>query len=180
MLTLGELTKSPQRLNELGGCDALIAAKGGGEVVVYGKGGKREPTMLFQHETIHMMKAERVDAMQKLTKALGEGSVVVPLRKKPDSVWDHITLGRSSSADIVVDDAAISAVHANFALNVEKHPVSVQDVGSSNGTFVNRVPLQPHTLTKLQPGDCVRFGQTVFYYVTHAMIEELIGVAPSP
>jgi len=176
MLTLGDLIQSPQRIRELGGCDALVAAAGVGEVVVRETGRKREPTMIFMHETIQMMKADKADALQKLRAVVSDQSVVVPLAKKPTSIWDHVTLGRSSSADIVVDDPAISGMHANFALNVDRHPVSVQDVGSSNGTFLNRVPLQPHSLTKLMVGDCVRFGQTVFYYVTQTLLLDLMSV----
>lgn len=179
MLTLGELTRSPERISELGDCDALIAAAGTGEVVVRETRTKREPTMVFMHETIQMMKAEKADELQKLREVVSDQSVVVPLKKKPASIWDHVTLGRSSTADIVVDDPAISGMHANFALNVDRHPVSVQDVGSSNGTFVNRVPLQPHSLTKLMAGDCVRFGQTVFYFVTQTLLKDLMS-GPGP
>jgi hypothetical protein len=179
MLTLGDLLTSPARLGELADCDVLIAATGGGEVIVREpKAVRPDATMVFMHETIQMMKAERAGELAKLRRLIGPKSVVVPLRKKPTSIWDHIALGRSASADIVVNDPAISAVHANFALNVDEHPVSVQDVGSSNGTFLNRNQLQPHTLTKLMSGDCVRFGQTVFYYISQVTLKELLA-APS-
>ncbi len=74
----------------------------------------------------------------------------------------------------MVSDPAVSSVHAHFALDVDEHPVSVQDVGSSNGTFINRTQLQPHVLAKLRTGDCVRFGQSIFYYLTGTLLRELV------
>ncbi|MBI3180408.1 MAG: FHA domain-containing protein, partial [Deltaproteobacteria bacterium] len=100
-------------------------------------------------------------------------SVVIPLRKKPESLWDHITVGRASTADIVIADPAVSSVHAHFERDPEEGKMSVQDVGSSNGTFLNRKPLQPHTPVVLRSGDCIRFGQSVFYLVGNSMLKDL-------
>jgi FHA domain len=178
MLTFGDLVKSPERLAELDERDALIAA-GGGEVVVVKDRGAGLPTstMVFMHETISMMRAERAEQVDKLMDHIQLGSVVVPLRKKADSMWDNITLGRASTADIVVNDPAVSSVHAHFLLEVDDHPISVQDVGSSNGTFWNRHQLQPNDVKPLGAGDCLRFGQTVFYYVTRSLLADLVKAA---
>ena len=177
MLTLGDLKKSPDRLAEIGGADVLIAASAGTEIVVREAPRSPEATVVFQHETIAMMRAERAEEVEKLKKQLGARSAVIPIKKKPGSFWDQITVGRAQSSDIVLEDPAVSNVHAHVALEVDGHPVSVQDLGSSNGTFVNRGPLQPHKLTPLCSGDCVRFGQTVFYYVTQAMLRDVLGAA---
>ena len=175
MLTFGDLVTRPDRLHDLNRADVLIAASGSGEVVVRDKpAGPPQSTMVFMHETITMMKAERAEQVDKLRGVVGPDSTVVPLAKKPGSLWDHITVGRASTADIVVNDPATSSVHAHFALGVDDHPVSVQDVGSSNGTFVNRKALQPHSLTPLTSGDCVRFGQSVFYYVSYVVLADMV------
>ncbi len=173
MLTLGDLQANPSRLNELGGDDALVAAAGTGEELVHGGQRAREATIVFQHETINMMKADRAEQTDKLLKLVGPKSAVLPLRKKPESLWDHITVGRASTADIVITDPAVSSVHAHFERDEEEGKLSVQDVGSSNGTFLNRTPLQPHAPAVLRSGDCIRFGQTVFYLVGNAMLKEL-------
>ncbi len=175
MLTFGDLVREPLRIAELGRADVLISAEGSGEVVLRDKpAGPPASTMVFMHETIAMMKAERAEQVDKLRGVVGAESLVVPLRKKPESLWDHITVGRASTADIVISDPATSSVHAHFALGVDDHPVSVQDVGSSNGTFVNRGALQPHVLTPLASGDCVRFGQSVFYYVSNIVLADMV------
>lgn len=179
MLTWGELEKSPDRVGELDGDDILIRATGAAETVVREKSGgrKREATMIFQHETIQMMMAERASELEKLRTVLHAEDQIVPLRKRPESLWDHVTVGRASTADILIDDPAISNVHAHFEIDPDAEVVCVQDLGSSNGTHVNRQPLQPHNPAALSSGDCVRFGQTIFYYMSHQILLEMLGLS---
>lgn len=182
MITLRDLVDEPDRLEELGETDVIIAAPGTAEVVVRDQAPTQpKATMVFMHETIAMMRAQRAAQVDKLREVVGLDSMVVPLVKKPGSMWSHITVGRASTADIVVNDPAMSNLHAHFEIDLDDHPVSVQDVGSSNGTFVNREPLQPHAPVKLNSGDCVRFGQTVFYYIGRSILRDLVtsyGGAP--
>jgi len=156
----------------------LIAAAGTTESLIHEKTHAREGTMIFMHETIQMMRAERAEQLDKLKVAVDPDAALVPLRKRAESLWDHITVGRASTADILIDDPAISSVHAHFEIDPGGAGVSLQDVGSSNGTFVNHMPLQPSQPAELKGGDCVRFGQTIFYYVSHEMLAELLGEAP--
>lgn len=176
MLTFGELLAFPARIKELEGADVLIAATVGTEVVVRNASKPPETTMIFQHETIAMMRAERAEQIDKLKKQINAKSVILPIKKRGDSFWDagQITVGRASTSDIVLEDRAISNVHAHFELRVNDHPVSIQDLGSSNGTFLNRVPLQPYVLTPLRSGDCLRFGQTVFYFISLGTLKDML------
>jgi hypothetical protein len=175
MLTFGDLKRDPSRVKELEGCDVLVSAASAAEVVVQEAKAGGEATMVFMHETINMMKADRADKIDKLKAQLADKSVVVALKKKASSFWDYITLGRATTADIAVDDPAVSNVHAHFMIDDDEGRVSVQDVGSSNGTFINRQPMHPHTPATLASGDCVRFGQSIFYYVSSRMLKELIA-----
>ncbi|MBI5508786.1 MAG: FHA domain-containing protein [Deltaproteobacteria bacterium] len=179
MLTFGELCKDPALFATLGGDDLLVTAAGSGEVLAREPERRREATVIFQHETIQMMRAGRAETVDKLLTLVGKGSEVVRLCKKPESLWDNITVGRASTADVVIDDPAISSVHANFAIDYGDGSCSVEDVGSSNGTFLNRQQLQPHTPVGLKAGDCLRFGQSVFYYLTNSMLAELVTAAQS-
>lgn len=173
MLTLGDLIKKPKRLSELDDCDVLVATDE--ETVLQAKQDGPEATMLFEHETMKMMMAERAEKVEQLRANLTDKAVVIPIRKKPESFWDHVTVGRASTADIVIDDPAISNVHAHFQVEPGGRLIGVQDLGSSNGTHVNRVPIQPHSLQPLRSGDVVRFGQSLFYYVGRAMLRSLVG-----
>ena len=104
---------------------------------------------------------------------------MVPVKQSKGSLWEHITVGRASSADIVIDDPAVSSVHAHFAVDADDDSrMCVQDVGSSNGTFVNREPLQPGNQIRLSSGDCLRFGQSIFYFVSRSMLADLVQEDP--
>jgi hypothetical protein len=175
MLTMGELKSNPKRVEELGGYDVLVSTEDEEVVQTSASGGTS--TVVFEHETIKMMMAERAEKHEKLKSLLTDGSQVIPLRKKAESFWDNITVGRASTADIVLDDPAISNVHAHFEVD-DDGKFSVQDVGSSNGTQVNRVPLQPHTPERVRSGDVVRFGQTIFYYIGSDTLKRVVNDEP--
>ncbi len=53
------------------------------------------------------------------------------------------TLGRSQRCDVTVDHETVSRRHAR--LYVEEHRAFVEDLGSSNGTFINGKPVQGRT-----------------------------------
>ena len=70
------------------------------------------------------------------------------------------TLGRGD-VEIRLDDPFASAHHARVSR--EGHVVVIEDLGSTNGTYLNEEPLngpQP-----LHPGDRIRIGDCEFSYV---------------
>ena len=72
----------------------------------------------------------------------------VPLTK------ERTSLGRRPYNDIVIDNLAVSGEHA--VVHLRGDHVEIEDLGSTNGTWVNgrRVDRSP-----LTPGDRVRVGQ---------------------
>jgi hypothetical protein len=80
---------------------------------------------------------------------LGEGDVY-----SIDS--SSLSIGRGSGNDLALDDEFASAKHARF--EPRRDGVYVQDVGSTNGTFVNGIRLGQDR--RLAPGDVVRIGET--------------------
>jgi pSer/pThr/pTyr-binding forkhead associated (FHA) protein len=74
-----------------------------------------------------------------------------------------ITVGRGPQNDVTLDgDDFASAKHARIAPRGDG--VWVEDVGSTNGTFLNGIKLtRPRKLT---PGDVVRVGETELRYET--------------
>lgn len=70
---------------------------------------------------------------------------------------DVAVLGRSSQADIVIDDPYASEFHMRFVSGDEG--IVLHDLGSTNGTYVNgRRVTAPQVLMK---GDAVQVGKTV-------------------
>ncbi|MBX3587776.1 MAG: FHA domain-containing protein [Ramlibacter sp.] len=76
---------------------------------------------------------------------------------------DRTTLGRRPGNDIVLDNLAVSGEHCAFELH-GLADVSVQDLHSTNGTFVNnRKVVGPH---KLADGDVIAIGKFRILYLT--------------
>jgi hypothetical protein len=68
-----------------------------------------------------------------------------------------LTVGRSGSNDVALGgDEFASAKHAR--IEPRRDGVWVHDLGSTNGTFVNGVPIERSR--RLAPGDVVRIGET--------------------
>lgn len=73
---------------------------------------------------------------------------------------DGVTIGRSASADITIDDAFGSHMHARV---FRRGPfLYIEDLGSTNGTFLNGRRLKHEEQLKVQ--DRVRIGETEFRY----------------
>ena len=68
-------------------------------------------------------------------------------------------VGRARECEIWLESEKISRHHAEFSLTEDA--VSVVDLGSTNGTFVNGERLQVNHLHPLEDGDEVRFGNRV-------------------
>lgn len=76
-------------------------------------------------------------------------------------------VGRHQSADLLLQSAEISRKHAAFL--VKQDALWVQDLGSSNGTFVNDVRIVDETL--LHIGDVVQFANLKFSVLAAASIQ---------
>lgn len=68
------------------------------------------------------------------------------------------TLGRAPRADFVVDAALVSRVHCRFTLD-ERNQLELEDLGSTNGTFVNGKKITKATLAD---GDKLAIGRVLF------------------
>ena len=69
---------------------------------------------------------------------------------------DEQTVGRAAGCQITLDDTYVSQLHARIF--TKDGAWFVEDLGSTNGTFVNEQQLAAPAM--LQPGDTVRVGQT--------------------
>jgi len=68
------------------------------------------------------------------------------------------TMGRAPRADFVVDAALVSRVHCRFTLN-DTNELELEDLGSTNGTFVNDKKVRKATLSN---GDKLTVGRVKF------------------
>jgi pSer/pThr/pTyr-binding forkhead associated (FHA) protein len=102
--------------------------------------------------------------------ALPPGSALLVVRRGPNSGSRFLldsettTAGRHPSSDIFLDDVTVSRRHAEFVRNDDGF--IVRDVGSLNGTYVNRDRIDEATLAG---GDEVQVGKyrLVYYPSQH-------------
>lgn len=64
--------------------------------------------------------------------------------------------------DAVIMESTISRVHAKITR--EDGEFYITDMGSTNGTFINAVIIQPHTKMKVQIGDVLRFANLAYTF----------------
>jgi pSer/pThr/pTyr-binding forkhead associated (FHA) protein len=92
--------------------------------------------------------------------ALPPDSALLVVRRGPNSGSrflldsDVTTAGRHPASDIFLDDVTVSRRHAEFSRTPQGF--SVRDVGSLNGTYVNRERIDEAALA---PGDEVQIGK---------------------
>jgi pSer/pThr/pTyr-binding forkhead associated (FHA) protein len=103
--------------------------------------------------------------------------LVFPLRSSGRaSSPGFVSIGRTENNDIVINDVSISKFHA-FCRVQDDGSVTIQDSGSSNGTFVNEeaVPKQGAGVpVELATGDTVRLGTARFSFLPVSAFRKLV------
>ncbi len=106
------------------------------------------------------------DPDQAAVGALPEGSALLVVRRGPNAGSrfvldvDMVTAGRHPDSDIFLDDVTVSRRHAQFVRLGSGY--AVKDVGSLNGTYVNRHRIDEAQLTG---GDEVQIGKYRLVYL---------------
>ena len=103
----------------------------------------------------------------------GEGCLVLIYPPGPDMGrrWqlgdsDEIVVGRGSDCDIQIDRDSVSRRHARiYRVGSDWH---VEDLGSTNGSYINDVPIQQSPLRDL---DFVKIGSAIFKFLSGASVE---------
>ena len=103
--------------------------------------------------------AERADAHIVLASADGS-NVEVPEK-------EDVTIGREDPISEVFPDVDLTDLGGMEKGVSRKHAVlhrkgadlSVEDLGSTNGTYINKKRIQPHLPQTIKPGDEVKFGK---------------------
>lgn len=96
--------------------------------------------------------------------------LVYPLIRLPTSpaTREGISIGRIAGNDVVLKDDTLSKHHATFFVAKNNGPVTVLDEGSTNGTAVQGMPVQPRGKgepTALTPGETLRCGTVTLSFV---------------
>jgi len=125
------------------------------------------------HET--EVEAAAGDPERLVAESLDPGSALLVVRNGPGAgsrfLLDvaMVTAGRHHDSDIFLDDVTVSRRHAQFLRS--DHGFRVKDVGSLNGTYVNRERIDE---VQLSSGDIVQIGKYRLVYI------ESVGPATHP
>lgn len=75
-----------------------------------------------------------------------------------------ITIGKAAAyADVLLEDPSVSRVHAKI-YRTEKGEIAVKDLGSTNGTWIDGVRMNPNESKIIERGQEVKFGGIEYIY----------------
>ena len=86
--------------------------------------------------------------------------------KEVQLTQERTTLGRRPYNDIVIDNLAVSGEHAVLHMHPVTQEVEIEDLGSTNGTYVNGKATQRHAL---RSGDTIEVGKYKVRFLTDAV-----------
>ncbi len=86
-----------------------------------------------------------------------------------------VTIGRAPSNVIVLDDEAVSDLHAVVKLNSD-HTLILTDLGSERGTFIDDEPVDVRT--ELEPGSVVRIGPFTLQFFLEVFEDQVSDQPP--
>ena len=84
-------------------------------------------------------------------------------------------LGRNEQNDLPINDPTVSGFHCQ--IDLEHDTVIVRDLGSTNGTFINSVPIRQAIL---EPGQTLRLGSVELFFPPDAAATAPISAPPPP
>jgi len=129
-----------------------------------------ETTSVFRADFLNDLDAPATSSGQTTVsgvEGLPVGSALLVVKRGPNAgsrfLLDQPTTsaGRHPDSDIFLDDVTVSRRHAEFRL--DGNEFQVVDVGSLNGTYVNREPVDAATLAN---GDEVQIGKFRLVFLT--------------
>jgi len=98
--------------------------------------------------------------------AVGRELEAFPIAKRPGGAFpERIGVGRARNTDVCLPHGRISKYHAYFSSGAGG-AWSLTDARSTNGTWVDGEPLEPHETRSVDDGSRVRFGPFHFIFVT--------------
>jgi hypothetical protein len=80
----------------------------------------------------------------------------------------HFVFGRQHDiVDIPLDHPSISRQHAALQFRVDDGALMILDLGSAQGTYVNKNKLDPSTFKRVYVGDILKFGSSTRSYIVN-------------
>ncbi len=127
----------------------------------------------FEDVNVRTVQAKAPPRELLLAKGAVQESLLMPLvPNRLNPATDHLTVGRAPLCDLVLPLPGISKVHA-FLHDVGPDGCEVEDAGSTNGTFVAGVRLQPKERRPLvNHSRVVLAGEVVLEFCSASRVRE--------
>ncbi len=78
----------------------------------------------------------------------------------------NVIIGRSSKCELQIDQESVSRNHAKITYDGQRYVI--EDLGSTNGTYVNDTLVERHYL---RDGDQLKIGRTIFKFISGNNVE---------
>ena len=99
------------------------------------------------------------DNVSKLYGRNGEETINIMMEKLP------CTIGKlAGAADQVINDSSVSRMHVRFSGDGSGQATRMQDLNSTNGTWLNGRRLKPNETVDIRPGDEIGLGRLLFEF----------------
>ena len=93
----------------------------------------------------------------------------------PMGTQERLMVGRLPSCDLVINDPSVSKQHAVLSWHGQAGACTVEDLGSTNGTFLNGQALEPRREAFVRDGFLLRFGDADFaYFTSQSLFKRLV------
>lgn len=125
-----------------------------------------EKTSVVTSETFKIRLSEAKNAPPAIVMLIGPSSLIGkqwPIEKT------GMYIGRSADSHVFVEDRSVSKKHAVLYLNGLE--VSIEDIGSTNGTEVAGEKLAPNTRRTLVNNEQIKVGSIIFKFLAQGNIE---------
>ncbi|BAY77709.1 FHA domain-containing protein [Nostoc linckia NIES-25] len=109
------------------------------------------PTVTAARTQLQQVNARLVHVQTDMLIELPQNLSVIHIGKPNDRIPPDIDVSGFPNSEIV------SRIHADIRVEGDAH--YVEDVGSSNGTYINNLPLLPGNRHRLRPGDRISLGK---------------------
>jgi diguanylate cyclase (GGDEF)-like protein len=122
---------------------------------------------LYTNKTV-LRKGEELDAAMRPSLVVLYGAELGRRLELHDA---PVVIGRGPNCDLVADVEDVSREHCCITPVGDGYELT--DLGSTNGTFVNRKQLQAHTARRLAGGEKIRLGSLILKFLDGSDIEGL-------
>ncbi len=118
--------------------------------------------------------ANREDISQGMLGLLFEFEDLSVATLPPLTGLDELTVGRLPDCELVIDQPSVSKRHAVLRWDDEQNRCTVNDLGSTNGTYLNDCILVRRE-TMLRDGDILSFGDVQFWFLLTETLHHKLG-----